>query len=73
MAKDKQADPAVSPAELNTCPQATNYRATLAERFNTRFGGGEESLSPDLTAGFNPAISPTDRGPTNFMVTNGDE
>lgn len=28
-------------------PQATNYRAMLAERFNTRFGGGgEERRSP---------------------------
>lgn len=56
-------------------PQATNYRATLAERFNTRFGGGggEGGGVPNVTTRLNPAISPTDRGPANFMVTNGDE
>lgn len=51
--KDKQADPVVSPAGAQHLPspppppQATNYRAMLAERFNTRFGGGgEERRSP---------------------------
>lgn len=78
--KDKQADPAVSPAGAQHLPsppppQATNYRATLAERFNTRFGGGggEGGGVPNVTTRLNPAISPTDRGPANFMVTNGDE
>lgn len=71
MAKDKQADPAVSPAELNTCPpQATNYRATLAERFNTRFGGGRSPSPPTLLLGSTlPLARPTVARPTLWLPT----
>lgn len=51
-------------------PQATNYRATLAERFNTRFGGGRSPSPPTLLLGSTlPLARPTVARPTLWLPT----